>query len=831
MSELEAIVLASPAAEALASIDPNLPADLIPGSPHSLYDVAHGELNGQRISALTASPLQAAPYLRPLESIDAPDQLPSGLLLISTANRQFSLTTPSPFGFDLHWLREIASGVLRGTTGIRIDANPQATLSASLAGQFVAAATCDTIDGAPALRLVLSSSSTASFDARATVTAGADIPVPERPDELVSSLLGTHPLQWARDAMNGIGSIRFTRIAQNCGARSTHLERVLEAWRTLGVRAESALWSALSSSAAWQSFRQWTALLANSSTTDVDLLARLRAALSADPTFASSPAARWLEAISNRPLSALPSAGALDRLRAASSLIEKLAADDRVEALLRRLPVRALSELNLDTLWPWAQNRFAEFFGSDIPASGRAAALAPLLQLQDRVYTAARQALASKLRAELSVLLSRTSRDVSLADVSVPFSPEGLALFRRILSGDLTPLFEASPLLRLRHGLLSHYVRRVRHVEVHVPFLDRNAWESRAESFAQAEATASTDGRILVRFSAQSSDTRIHSGNQSTLVYAAALSTRDGNTVNDNFTLAFTDERTITSAAENRPWLSVLDAYGLPAPALPPEPCRAVLSLSLPGSLAESWTTAPHSRDEQYFPTMCRISRALQAMSRRWLPALYLSSLDSYSSPSAAHPLLAWQYSQPYTGVKKGHLGYDFMDPQALERAINSAARSFPDALAAARQALLAAGRTTTASYYEPADARYILAAVLRQRRNFTALLAADNFFIEEVVRLADCARELRALAAAKPAVAVRNMCRYSDAMVRAFHRNLNRLYARQDFLALGPLFLLEATAALHATTPEPARVAATLVLHIGGGTVTYANETARRIL
>jgi hypothetical protein len=167
------------------------------------------------------------------------------------------------------------------------------------------------------------------------------------------------------------------------------------------------------------------------------------------------------------------------------------------------------------------------------------------------------------------------------------------------------------------------------------------------------------------------------------------------------------------------------------------------------------------------------------------------------------------------------------MDPDAVERAVNSALRCYPAALASVRQTLLAAGRTSAASYYDPADARYILAAVLRQRRNFAALLTADAFFIEEAVRLADCARELRSLAATNPATATRNLARYSTSMVQAFHRRLRRLYARQDFLALGPLFLLEATSALHLNLPVPPRIAATLVLVSGGRSVTYHNDAA----
>lgn len=827
MSELEALVLARPAAEALALLEANLPAELLPESEHELYDTAAATQDGHTLSAITAAPLQAAEWLRNPQAIDSPAQLPAGLLLISSSERQLSLETPSPFGFDTHWMREVAAGVLRGTTGIRLDAGAEAKLSAGLSGRFVAAVRRDDIGGAPALRLVLTTAAASTVEARASVSARAEVAMPRAPDELLSCILGIHPIQWAREALKDIGSLRFTRIARSCGATPAQLERLLEAWRMLGVRGEAALWKALASQSGWQQLRRWCSWLAAANPDPAAFLSGVREAMGEDPGFAASAAGGWLEAVSGLPLSSAPSEEALRKLRSVAVVIERLASEPAIEQLMRKLPLKAMKELNPQRLWPWAEARMQEMVGEVPGPVHLASALAPYLQLRDRAYAAARQALASKLKAELSLLLARTTSDTTLADVSFAFTPSGLALFRQVLAGDLTPLYASSTEIRLRHGLLTHHVRRTRHVEIHLPFIGRREWESRGEAFAGAEALPTPDGRILVRFNAQASDIAVHTGSQSTLVFSAALSARDGESIQDNFTLAFSDERTISSSPEHAGWLAVLDAYGLPRPELKAEPCRAVLSLSLPGSLAEAWTTAPHSRDEQYFPTMCRISRALQTMFRRWVPALYLTSPEDFSTPSAVHPLLAWQCSQPYTGVKKGHLTYDFMDPEAIERALNSAMRSFPAVLDEVRERLLAAGRTSAAGYYDPADARYILAGVLRQRRNFSALLAADAFFMEEVVRLADCARELRSLAATKPNLAVRNLTRYSEAMVQAFHRRLRRLYARQSFLALGPLFLVEATAALHGSAVQPPAVAATLVLDAGGREVSYHNAAA----
>ena len=157
--------------------------------------------------------------------------------------------------------------------------------------------------------------------------------------------------------------------------------------------------------------------------------------------------------------------------------------------------------------------------------------------------------------------------------------------------------------------------------------------------------------------------------------------------------------------------------------------------------------------------------------------------------------------------------------------------RTFPGALEFVRRTLIAAGRPKQATYYQPEDARYILAGVLRQRRNFTSLLTADNFFIEEVIRLADCARELRSLAASRPDIAVRNLTRYSSALVQAFHRRLRRLYAKAGLPR--PRSPLPPRSHRRPQRPLPRypEVAATLQLQFNGQSTLSHNSVARLAL
>ncbi len=776
------------------------------------------------LAAVAARP--AAGALRP-EDITDPSQLPAGVTVTADSNHNLTFTSPTPFGFDFHWLREVAGSVLRGTTPIRIDSETKANVTATLRGNYTATVTRDEIDGSPALHLQLSASSSNTLEGRATVSARAGIQLPANSDPLFQALLGIHPLQWLRDVMKEIGSSRFTRISGNCGATIASFDRLIQHWRTLGARGEAALWSSLDNAASWKQLRQWTEWFNSPKASSEALMQRINAAIEADPAFAATPAARWLEAVAGTALTNFTSSLPLDSLRSTAREFEALATQPEIERLLLALPARVARELSAPEPWPWATARLKEFFGREDAASVFGELAKPWKELSARAYSAAAQALSDKLSAELSLTLSRTAGRTALAEASFLFTPEGLALYRQVLSGDLTPLFQPSPQIRLSRGLLTHELRRTRHLEFQLPFLDRREFLAKRQVLAEAEVVALPGGALSVRYSTEASDTISDSQRASTLIFSAAFSASDLETVRDNCSLAFSDTRTISATTDNAAFFAVLDAYGVPRPQLPAEACRATLTLSVPGSFADAWMNAPHSKEEQYIPTLCRVSRAIQAMSRRWLPALYLTGLDDYHTPSAVHPLLAWQCSQPYTLVRKRQFGYDIMDREAVERAIYSSQNTLPPVLRSIRDLLRAAGRPNQAGYYEPTEMRYILANVLRQRRNFCALLAADNYLVEELIRLISYSRELRTLNSLKPEAAVRQLIRYSNALVDAFCRRFRRLYARQDFLALGPLFLLEATAALNGHGEGNCRIEATLTLHTAQGNLHYHNAAA----
>lgn len=800
---------------------------------------ATAAINGQTISVQALGGLDPHDYLRALDEVATPDQLPPGVTLTAAANSDLHLQTSSPYGFDFHFLAEAINSILEGTTGLRLDAGAEAQLSATLSANFTAALQRDDRDGRPWLRLTLNQSSGSSVQgsAHAAISAKVDIALPATPDPLLRAILGAHPLQWLRSTFAAIGSNRFNGVASVCGVPDSTIEAVFDTLQKLTASAESVLWNAAAVPTDLAEILSWCYWIANDCPTPAALRDRVDAELLRTPAFATSPIGRWLEAVAGTGLRHITGTGAWERIRKTATLLDrrtnlqKIVPDaPRLLTLLLRLPDVAAGELDLAAPSPWLFARLKAILGRDTTVSGLAGRIAAWLPLRDRIYAAAKDALATRLPAELSLLLEASTGGAALADASFAFTPGGLELLHQVLHGDLRPLYAApSPDLLLHHGLLTHHVRRARHLELHLPFIDALSWKDQIQALSSAEVVTDASGRLITLTNRAEHRHIVSNRGQSTLLFASAFSARDAAPLNDNFTLTFEDVRQVSAGGHHQAWIHLLNAYGIQPPTLPEQPAQATLTVLLPGRFAEFWTFAPHPREREYYPALCRIARALQLALRRWLPIFHFADPAAYRNPGAAYPLLAYQYSAPCSEIKTHRLNYDFMSRDDLHRAIASAAPGIHQVLPSIQRTLIAAGFETAAAHY---DRRYLnrsLNQVALQQRNFQALISADTFFIESMIHLLADTAALHALNARKPLHAIRKLTTYSQSFVKALHGRLHRLYGNDEFLALGSLLLIEATSALAGGGAGPIPLQATLTLEQNGRTSVHPNEAARR--
>lgn len=115
--------------------------------------------------------------------------------------------TRVPFGFQFHWLREIARGLFAGASPFRVDAPAPARISRKPSGEIDVA-----LD-----------------------------PIPPH-DDLLAALAGVHPIQWLRRLLKSSGSLSWKAAAEAHGASTLELEQLHALWQTLTTSGEDRIY-------------------------------------------------------------------------------------------------------------------------------------------------------------------------------------------------------------------------------------------------------------------------------------------------------------------------------------------------------------------------------------------------------------------------------------------------------------------------------------------------------------------------------------------------------------------------------------------------------------
>lgn len=753
--------------------------------------------------------------------IDGPACLPENIALLYSVDGSLQAAAATRLGFNFHWLREIAAGDLAADLGLALDAGVEAALDLSLAGSFLAAVNRDR-KGRLRLRIFRRRDSALDFALNLAVTATPRAALPDRPEELALAILGIHEGQWL-EALARLAKADLEKLRARFGEA---VDRFLDAWRNLEPRAAAAIWGAAEKSDELAALRRWIHRIATELRSLEDFKAALGEVLEASPGFAASPAGVWLEAAAGGLLAAVAGQDRFGQMLRAAEAADALLSDEALAGALSALKHYAAEQLGLarieraleslasfESLDAWVQERLSAIFGNmqTEDGLGRAARnLKAVVELARKIYGRALEALEAKYAAEIGYHYERAGSGDALLDCSFSFTPEGLSAYRAAFAGNFSFL-SAPPAehVRLHRAVLSHTFSRNTHLELHLPFLDRKQWEERWEALARVEVETGEDGRLFAYTVDASDSIEKKSRYQGTLALAGVLlSGRE-----PDFTLTYTGRRAGVRFEELAP---LLNAYGFPESAVE-EGADVSLTLSVPGSFVAAWLRAPDERSPEYFPTFSAVSVAVQRALRQWLPYVYFSDINRYGDLEAAFPLIVYKCMRPYPGRGRGEFSYDVMEPQTMPLALRSAARGLPAEMRRIHALLTAAEKNKIAKFYAPGETRQIVAAVQRKPHLLNALLSADTFFIDSLLRLAGEGRALREALPADPKRAVKKLAKFSAGFVATFHRRLRRLYGGQNFTQFGSLLLVEATRALHGALNGEAAVAGVLRVFKGG--------------
>jgi hypothetical protein len=282
--------------------------------------------------------------------------------------------------------------------------------------------------------------------------------------------------------------------------------------------------------------------------------------------------------------------------------------------------------------------------------------------------------------------------------------------------------------------------------------------------------------------------------------------------------LTFADERTLIPERLRAVLPGLAGDYGFPLERLQlPEPGGDVelsVALSLAGKAVNVWFHAPVEEDANFFPAYAAVSMAIQRLLRNWVPYLYFDDASVYVDPGSVFPLLVYQCLTVFSGQPRCEFTQDLVEQESPLLGRPSVARRLVPELERIR--LRVAPGTKLARCYHPDRAAAIAAGVRSQPKLLNAMLSAEAFLVDSLIRLAAHARQFHSGRVRDSRRAAKRFDRFLAGFASEWERRLRRMYAGRDFRPLATLLLMEATAVLNTALGRQAPVHGVLRIRSG---------------
>jgi hypothetical protein len=205
------------------------------------------------------------------------------------------------------------------------------------------------------------------------------------------------------------------------------------------------------------------------------------------------------------------------------------------------------------------------------------------------------------------------------------------------------------------------------------------------------------------------------------------------------------------------------------------EACHVAIELTSPADAAAVWDRFPAPASAAFLAPGARVSVALQAAMRAWLPYVWLSEPERFENFDEAAVLLMYSACRPYTPRSKDAFVFDILDDDTHRAMMYSISRKLRFRLEGFEEALLAAG-VSNAKRYAVRRWDRMLELLPRRRHEMHSILVAERELVEGYLDLA-------------------NPLKRERGRVR-IERVLRRLFLKRDFSGLAGVFEWEATCA-----------------------------------
>jgi hypothetical protein len=156
--------------------------------------------------------------------------------------------------------------------------------------------------------------------------------------------------------------------------------------------------------------------------------------------------------------------------------------------------------------------------------------------------------------------------------------------------------------------------------------------------------------------------------------------------------------------------------------------------------LHPAWANTPSERELTYFRTWQRVSNALQASLRNWIPGEYFRDAKVYEDREAAYPMIVYQAARVYHGNPAFDFTYDLRDYPDCRDTLESIWRRIGDpiqkVLEGVEQRLYDAGLTGLSRRYAPRWHEDVLLEVQRKPKAFFKLISVETDVIDAIIGL-----------------------------------------------------------------------------------------------
>lgn len=223
---------------------------------------------------------------------------------------------------------------------------------------------------------------------------------------------------------------------------------------------------------------------------------------------------------------------------------------------------------------------------------------------------------------------------------------------------------------------------------------------------------------------------------------------------------------------------------------------------------ASGWSAAPSERGAKYALHYSRVSYALQAAMREWIPSLYFDRSDRFEDLDLAQGMIAWRASRPVVGEHVDRLSCDILDPEMMRRCFYWVERNIRPILSSLRPATEKLD-SSRRSYYDVRNTNRILLRLRRAQRGFQMILKAEEEIITQLVKLVASSSKLRAKSKQQPRAVAIEVERSAQRTLSLVEARLRRIIPHGDVEMIMRMLIIVLTTTIEETQAEIAAKAA----------------------